>query len=119
MIKNYELEPTFENVAETLLNDTLKRNNYLYKFYDLLKCINSSCSICLDGAWGSGKTFFVKQAQLLLLSENPLLEIGKLDIDITEEEKEQINDLFAEFEDIELVEIDGDQQVYSLLIGLE
>lgn len=93
MIKNYELEPTFENVAETLLNDTLKRNNYLYKFYDLLKCINSSCSICLDGAWGSGKTFFVKQVQLLLLSENPLLEIGKLDIDITEEEKNKLKEI--------------------------
>lgn len=93
MIKKYELEPTFENVAETLLNDTLKRNNYLYKFYDLLKCINSSCSICLDGAWGSGKTFFVKQAQLLLLSENPLLEIGKLDIDITEEEKNKLKEI--------------------------
>lgn len=93
MVKNYELEPTFENVAETLLNDTLKRNNYLYKFYDLLKCINSSCSICLDGAWGSGKTFFVKQAQLLLLSENPLLEIGKLDINITEEEKNKLKEI--------------------------
>ena len=93
MIKNYELEPTFENVAETLLNDTLKRNNYLYKFYDLLKYINSSCSICLDGAWGSGKTFFVKQAQLLLLSENPLLEIGKLDIDTTEEEKNKLKEI--------------------------
>lgn len=93
MIKNYELEPTFENVAETLLNDTLKRNNYLYKFYDLLKCINSSCSICLDGSWGSGKTFFVKQVQLLLLSENPLLEIGKLDIDITEEEKNKLKEI--------------------------
>ncbi len=93
MIKKYDLEPTFENVAETLLNDTLKRNNYLYKFYDLLKCINSSCSICLDGAWGSGKTFFVKQAQLLLLSENPLLEIGKLDIDITEEEKNKLKEI--------------------------
>lgn len=67
MITKYELEPTFENVAETLLNDTLKRNNYLYKFYDLLKCINSSCSICLDGAWGSGKTFFCETSSTIII----------------------------------------------------
>ena len=91
MIKNYELEPTFENVANTFLNDTLKRNNYLYKFYELLNNIDSCFSICMDGAWGCGKTFFVKQAQLLLLSENPLLEIGKLDI--TEEEKNKLKEI--------------------------
>lgn len=75
MIKNYELEPTFENVAETLLNDTLKRNNYLYKFYELLNNIDSCFSICLDGAWGCGKTFFVKQAYFLLMSINPCIDI--------------------------------------------
>ncbi len=75
MIKNYELEPTFENVANTFLNDTLKRNNYLYKFYELLNNIDSCFSICLDGAWGCGKTFFVKQAYFLLMSINPCIDI--------------------------------------------
>ena len=75
MIKNYELEPTFENVANTFLNDTLKRNNYLYKFYELLNNIDSCFSICMDGAWGCGKTFFVKQAYFLLMSINPCIDI--------------------------------------------
>lgn len=75
MIKNYELEPTFENVANTFLNDTLKRNNYLYKFYELLNNIDSFFSICMDGAWGCGKTFFVKQAYFLLMSINPCIDI--------------------------------------------
>ena len=75
MIKKYDLEPTFENVANTFLNDSLKRNRFLYKFYDLLNCIDSPFSICLDGPWGCGKTFFIKQAQLLLLSVNPCIDI--------------------------------------------
>lgn len=98
MITKYELEPTFENVAETLLNDTLKRNNYLYKFYDLLKCINSSCSICLDGAWGSGKTFFVKQAQLLLLSINPCIDIQEGKDAINQNERNTLIKIKYEFE---------------------
>ena len=98
MIKNYELEPTFENVANTFLNDSLKRNRFLYKFYDLLNCIDSPFSICLDGAWGCGKTFFVKQIQLLLLSTNPCIDIQEGKDAINQKERNTLIKIKYEFE---------------------
>lgn len=98
MIKKYELEPTFENVANTFLNDSLKRNRFLYKFYDLLNCIDSPFSICLDGAWGCGKTFFVKQTQLLLLSINPCIDIQEGKDAINQNERNTLIKIKAEVE---------------------
>ncbi len=72
----YELEPTFDNLYDSIDKDYLNRNQYLFKFYDLLNNISSSASISLDGPWGSGKTFFVKQIEVILKSE--LKEIDEL-----------------------------------------
>lgn len=69
-----ELEPTFDNICTTILNDPIKRNEFLFTFYDLLNNCSSATSISLDGQWGSGKTFFVKQTELLLKSELPEIE---------------------------------------------
>ena len=98
MIKKYDLEPTFENVANTFLNDSLKRNRFLYKFYDLLNCIDSPFSICLDGPWGCGKTFFVKQTQLLLLSINPCIDIQEGKDAINQNERNTLIEIKAEVE---------------------
>ena len=70
----YELEPTFDNIYKTIVNDPIKRNEFLFTFYDLLNSISSATSISLDGSWGSGKTFFIKQTELLLKSELPEIE---------------------------------------------
>lgn len=75
-MKNYELEPTFDNLFYSIDKDSLNRNQYLFNFYDLLNNISSSASISLDGPWGSGKTFFIKQIELILKSE--LKEIDEL-----------------------------------------
>lgn len=72
----YELEPTFDNIYKTIVNDPIKRNEFLFTFYDLLNSISSATTISLDGPWGSGKTFFIKQTELLLKSE--LTEIEKI-----------------------------------------
>lgn len=98
MIKKYDLEPTFENIANTFLNDSLKRNRFLYKFYDLLNCIDSPFSICLDGPWGCGKTFFVKQTQLLLLSINPCIDIQEGKDAINQNERNTLIEIKAEVE---------------------
>lgn len=98
MITKDELEPTFENVANTFLNDSLKRNRFLYKFYDLLNCIDSPFSICLDGPWGCGKTFFVKQTQLLLLSINPCIDIQEGKDAINQNERNTLIKIKAEVE---------------------
>ena len=64
------LNPTEENIRETLLNDQLGRNEELRQFVRLLNSIDGNCTIALDGDWGSGKTFFVKQAQMIIDSFN-------------------------------------------------
>ena len=65
-IKTLELQPTTENLKNTYINDTIGRNEDLHRFIEILDSIEDSCSIALDGKWGSGKTFFVMQIQNIL-----------------------------------------------------
>ena len=67
-MKSFESYPTIENLEQTFLMDTLHRNSFLYKFIELLSKIDDNFSICIDGEWGSGKTFFIKQTQLVINS---------------------------------------------------
>ena len=53
--------PNDENLDSTIQNDTLGRNFFIRNFIRLLASIEGNYSIALDGRWGSGKTFFVKQ----------------------------------------------------------
>ena len=78
-MKTYDLLPIYENIKDTFLKDTLKRNNYLYRFISLLQSIDDmNCTIALDGKWGAGKTFFIQQAKLLLDVLNPYIEKDNL-----------------------------------------
>ena len=69
-MKNYELKPTRANLVDTLSDDSIGRNIDLSRFLTILNHIHSCYSIALDGKWGSGKTFFVKQAKMLLDAQN-------------------------------------------------
>lgn len=69
-MNSFELIPTEENLLQTLQDDLLQRNNKLELFYNLLLNQNFSSSIAIDGRWGSGKTFFVKQAALIINAKN-------------------------------------------------
>lgn len=80
-MKTFELLPTEENLIETLQKDLLKRNKDLVRFYEFLLEQESSCSIAIDGRWGSGKTFFVKQAEMLINAKNPMRDIEEEDRD--------------------------------------
>ena len=73
-MKSYELQPSFENVMATILENLIDRNKDLSRFSALLNSIDNSCSIALDGKWGSGKTFFVKQLKVILEAYNPIFE---------------------------------------------
>ena len=64
-MKKFELEVTEENILKTLERDVLNRSKDIYNFTNILENIDGNISIALDGAWGSGKTFFVKQLQIL------------------------------------------------------
>lgn len=65
-MKISELLPTEENVRETYLNDTIGRDNDVNAFVDILNSLENASAIALDGAWGSGKTFFVRQVKMIL-----------------------------------------------------
>ena len=69
-MKSYELKPTYENLLETYINDTIGRSKDVFLFSQILNGIESSCAVALDGSWGSGKTFFVKQTKMLLDAYN-------------------------------------------------
>ncbi|WP_018306841.1 KAP family P-loop NTPase fold protein [Desulfitobacterium hafniense] len=70
-MKLYELQPTHENIMAALADDLINRNKDVLRFKTLLDNIDDSCSIALDGKWGSGKTFFVKQLKTILEAYNP------------------------------------------------
>lgn len=65
-MKAYDLKPTDENLLKTLKDDTIERNASIFNFIRILDSLEDSCSIALEGNWGSGKTFFVKQTKMIL-----------------------------------------------------
>lgn len=69
-MKNIVLLPTEDNLVEALYNDTIDRNKDLVYFYKILQALEKGMSIAIDGKWGSGKTFFAKQMQLIINSLN-------------------------------------------------
>lgn len=63
---SYELKPTFDNLKNSILTDSVGRNKSIAKFIELLDEIDGNVAIALDDSWGNGKTFFVKQTQIVL-----------------------------------------------------
>ena len=47
-------------------SDVLGRNCSIYNFLDLIYSIDTKCTISIDGDWGTGKTFFVKQVEYIM-----------------------------------------------------
>ncbi len=71
-MKKLELAPTRDNLIETLERDLLDRNRDIAMLYGFLQQCDYSSSISVDGLWGSGKTFFVKQTDLVINALNPM-----------------------------------------------
>jgi len=90
-MKSLELKPTYENLFETLKNDTISRNESIFHFVDILNSIDDSCSIALDGGWGSGKTFFVQQVKLVIDAHNDFTTFKN------ESDKATIKNLYSRF----------------------
>lgn len=68
----YEILPTEENILAAIEEDLLGRNADIGYFYRLLCSYKGFNSIAVDGRWGSGKTFFVRQTQLIINAKNRL-----------------------------------------------
>lgn len=75
-MSNMALEPTYENLMNHYLNDTIGRNDDLFYFVRILSRLSSGSAVALNAAWGSGKTFFVKQAKMLIDIHNPNSDIA-------------------------------------------
>lgn len=94
-MSNMALEPTYENLIHHYLEDTIARNDDLFYFVRILSGLNSGSAVALNAAWGSGKTFFVKQAKMLIDIHNP-----NSDIDtecLNQEEIASIKKVYAKY----------------------
>ena len=72
-------ELTGEQILKHLRNNTILRNSQLSMLVKLLNSLNESTVLAIDGAWGSGKTVFVKQ--LLMLSDSAIQDYGHNTLD--------------------------------------
>ena len=72
-MKRIDLPPTNEKLVELIKEDPIGRNSDLANLLELLDSIEGPFSIFLDSNWGSGKTFFLKQLELVLSYLNPCL----------------------------------------------
>lgn len=77
-MKKIEINPTTENIIDMLNKDAIGRNQYISTFIELLDNIDENFTIFLNGDWGTGKTFFVKQVYTLLTYYNTYIK-EKLD----------------------------------------
>lgn len=83
-MKSDEFFPTEENLFQTFIVDSIDRDEDVLLFSHMLDIIEGSYSIAVDGKWGSGKTFFVKQVKMVLDAHNEFSQ------DIDAEKKTQI-----------------------------
>lgn len=65
-MKKYELEANDINIHNSLIDDKIGNQEYLSSLIRLISNINDNEVICIDGDWGVGKTFLVKQLIYLI-----------------------------------------------------
>lgn len=61
----YTLRPNDENIKKMLNKDILKRNEYVVGLVKWINSLNGNAILSLEGDWGSGKTFLLKQLELV------------------------------------------------------
>ena len=69
-MSNKLLEPTYENLINHYLHDTIGRNEDLFYFVRMLSELDGGSAVALNGALVSGKTFFVKQEDAYRYSQS-------------------------------------------------
>jgi len=74
---NGELQANNKNLLETYKSDSIGRNKDIKDFIDILDDIDDNCAIAINGNWGSGKTFFVRQIVNVLNSISGVLKVDE------------------------------------------
>lgn len=90
-MKRTALDPTFENILEAIKEDRFGKNEDIVSFIKMMKNTEGAFNIALDGGWGTGKTFFIKQTKMAM---DFLSRQYKEDYDL--EEQSKIETLFSE-----------------------
>ena len=65
-MNNFDLEINAENIKDTISKNILGRNKKLVMLAKILDNQKNNAIIAIDGKWGSGKTFFVKQFEYIV-----------------------------------------------------
>lgn len=90
-MKSYDLKSTQENLMKSFTEDTIGRNRDVMRFATILNAVEGSYTIALDGKWGSGKTFFVKQTKMVLDANNENIKV------MNQEDRVQIMKICSNF----------------------
>lgn len=64
-MKKYGLGFDDESIKESIIENYTGRNHNLRKFIEFLNSQENYSKIALDGDWGSGKTYFIKQLEYI------------------------------------------------------
>lgn len=73
-MKRADEEPTSEAIDTAISQDPLRRHGEVERFLQMLLAVEPPYTILVNAPWGSGKTFFIKQAERVLRMANPALE---------------------------------------------
>ena len=66
-MKSVDMKPTGKNIIKSIWGDNnIQRRRSAYNFIKMLDFQSGSISIAVDGKWGTGKTFFIKQCKFIL-----------------------------------------------------
>ena len=61
-MNKYEIDVFDENeIRKSLNDDVLLRKKDMINLSKIFNCLNENYIISIDGAWGTGKTFFINQ----------------------------------------------------------
>lgn len=69
-----EVKPTTENIINMLDKNAIGRNQYVATFLEMLDNVAENFTIFINGDWGTGKTFLVKQIYTLLTYYNEYIK---------------------------------------------
>lgn len=84
-MKKYELTCNDDNILKTINEDLIGRNQKLMNLIKLLNVLDKNFILSIDGDWGVGKTFFVKQLKYICDNANEVDFPEKLNNEITKE----------------------------------
>lgn len=90
-MKKYELEANDINIRDCLIEDKIGNQEYLSSVIRLISNVDDNEVICIDGDWGVGKTFLVRQLMYLIMHYNE--NDNKEQFKIVEPEKDILTNL--------------------------